>query len=460
MSFQNIFLHTKLISGITLPTLALTFLSPLSATASVHIDSRGTSPIALAVEPSTGLSAIYVVESINGATAQFEAKNTSRPVWYTFGARGAAYAEAIPDGEIAYEGMTSRVALRPDCGFVVEDGTSRTYFWVVDYSQHVLSLKSLNINESESDCRTVTLSLEGNAQPIYYYTINGRRTLLSRELILSYNTVSYSPEDNGFISSTATTSLSDVEGTIHCEAPLCDTDFTLTGDRFLREWNGNSESVNTPIYRARNVDAHTTSEQTNEKYDNQQGNSGGSDGNLGGNAPADITFSAQVTPAAIFTEWQMSRHPEFETIDLRYRELEFTHTFSDAGTTFVRFVAANADGGCEYYSPTYQVAIGESSLRCPNAFSPKTSPGVNDEWKVSYKSIVEFRCDIFSRWGVRVASLDHPSKGWDGRHNGKYVDAGVYYYIIKAKGSDGRVYNLKGDINIIDYNNAARQTAQ
>ncbi len=29
--------------------------------------------------------------------------------------------------------------------------------------------------------------------------------------------------------------------------------------------------------------------------------------------------------------------------------------------------------------------------------------------------------------------------------------SGVYYYIIKATGSDGRQYNLSGDINIIGY---------
>ena len=33
--------------------------------------------------------------------------------------------------------------------------------------------------------------------------------------------------------------------------------------------------------------------------------------------------------------------------------------------------------------------------------------------------------------------------------NGKLVLPGVYFYVIEAEGSDGKRYNLKGDINIL-----------
>ena len=31
------------------------------------------------------------------------------------------------------------------------------------------------------------------------------------------------------------------------------------------------------------------------------------------------------------------------------------------------------------------------------------------------------------------------------------MDTGVYYYVIEARGADGKNYKLKGDINIIRY---------
>ena len=97
------------------------------------------------------------------------------------------------------------------------------------------------------------------------------------------------------------------------------------------------------------------------------------------------------------------------------------------------------------------ITIGESVLECPNAFSPQGSEGINDEWRVSYRSIVEFQCWIFNRWGVEICHLTDPSQGWDGKYKGKYVKSGVYFYVIEARGADGKEYKLSGDINILNY---------
>ena len=85
----------------------------------------------------------------------------------------------------------------------------------------------------------------------------------------------------------------------------------------------------------------------------------------------------------------------------------------------------------------------------PNAFSPGTSPGVNDEFRVVYKSLVKFSCWIFNRWGQLLYHWTDPAQGWDGKKGGKYVSPGVYFYVIEAEGSDGIKYKKKGDINIL-----------
>ena len=55
----------------------------------------------------------------------------------------------------------------------------------------------------------------------------------------------------------------------------------------------------------------------------------------------------------------------------------------------------------------------------------------------------------FDRYGNKMIEFDDPSKGWDGKYKGKYVKPGVYYYVIEAKGADGKEYKKKGDINIL-----------
>lgn len=431
---------------------------PSLISAQITIEGLPHAPVIITPETSTGLSAIYVIETRSNASITYQAKNTSHPTWYTFGQMGAAYADQIPDNELDYSGNLSVLSdIRPDCGYVIEDGNNRTYFWIVDYSNHALKLNSLSISE-ETDCSTTFLQLDGKASPIYYYNINGRRLELSREMALSYATMEYSPDSQSYIETEAKVMLSNAEGTLHCNSALCDTEYTLEGDRFLTAWGLPAQQVRTSMTAAMRVEAHTEAQQISDTSDNQQHVSTGDEtGALGGSAPVEITFTAQVTPAALYTEWQLSSYPEFDDISLRDNNLEFSRIFQDAGTVYVRFVAANANGGCEYYSEVYQINIGESDLHCPNAFSPQDSPGINDEWKVSYRSITEFKCSIFNRWGICVATLDHPSQGWDGKYKGKYVGPGVYYYVIKARGADGRQYNLKGDINIINYNNEGVQ---
>ena len=232
-------------------------------------------------------------------------------------------------------------------------------------------------------------------------------------------------------------------------APLTNTTFTISGDRFSTEW-GRGVSVTSDTYTALAVDANTTATQTERDSDNEQRTDSES---LGGSAPAEITFKAYCSDAVEYREWQFSADPEFNDVSVSLKEDEITYTFTEQGTTYVRFLAANADGSCTTESEPYQVTIGESALECPNAFSPDASEGINDVWKVSYKSLTSFKCWIFDRYGVEMCHFEDPSQGWDGKYKGKYVKSGVYFYVIEATGSDGKKYKKKGDINILKSKN-------
>lgn len=400
---------------------------------------------------STGLETVYILHSTQSVTAHYRTDKTGIKV-FRFSSLGGGYAQEIT---ATHNGNDLTFTLESgDMGYMIEEpGTTPKCYWITDYSAHPYQVESVEKSD-DSDCATAVLSVNGKADRITYYSVNGAPQTLDRGIKIIYNTLEFNSEQNSYKGITAENTFAYLSPSLQVPAPLCESSFSLTGDKFLEQW-GIAHEVQSPVYAPWCVEARTNAEQTTDQADNEQ--SSGITG-LGGSAPCEITFSAAVTDAAIYTQWQMSTNSMFDDIDRRFNETEFTYTFTEQGIMYVRFVAGNNDGTCEYTSEVYEVNIGESALTCPNAFSPGASEGINDEWKVSYKSIVDFECHIFNRWGQKITELRSPQQGWDGKYKGKLVPAGVYYYVIKATGSDGRKYNLNGDINIINYTNSQPAT--
>ncbi len=405
--------------------------------------------LTVAPDPQSGLNDLYVLYQTVGVQAEYTASTSTAPVkWYRYSQLGGGYAEEI-QGIVHAGNKWTLPRLEGDMGYIIEEGSSRYYCWVADYSAHPYNVSAL-AEGPESDCDRISLIPSGKADEMVYYSINGRRMTIDRGIRLIYDTQKYDADRAEYTTETTETTFAYLTPTLHADAPLCATQFRLVGDRFLQSW-GMAMTTISPEVQPTAVRCETTAEVTSQSADNEQTVAGSEGGALGGSAPVTVDFHAAVTDAAIFREWQFSRYEDFSVIDLRYNQLDISQTFLDQGSTYVRFMAANDTGDCSYAGPTYTVFIGDSALEIPNAFSPDASEGVNDIWKVSYKSLIEFECHIFNRYGTKMKSFTDPADGWDGKYNGKYVPAGVYYYVIKAKGADGQVYNRSGDINIIKY---------
>ena len=400
------------------------------------------------VEPAanTGLKKIFVLHETEGVSMTYTATTQNPVTFYRYGEMGGGYAQPI-DIISADEGLVYTLEqVIPNCGYIIEEGTTRYYCWVTDYSQYPLTLSSISADD-DRDCSTVTLHVTGEGHEIYYYTINGARKTLSRDLKLSYYNLEW--DDSLHWQQNLVTELQEnFKPTIVMPAPTCNTTFTLSGDRFMEFWD-EAVTIESNSWATAAVDVRAIA--TQEARDNDNEKKSGTEGALGGSAPVHITFEAFCTDEVVHKEWQMALDPEFNDIQLRLNQEVVEQDFNEAGVTYWRFIGSNGDGSCEAYSDVFTVDIGESELVCPNVFTPGTSPGVNDVWKVSYRSITDFHCWIFNRWGNQIIELTHPSQGWDGTYHGKLVNPGVYYYVIQAQGSDGKKYKLSGDINIIRY---------
>ena len=416
---------------------------------SVKFEGNARQVMEITPEKSTGLNKIYVLYGTGGVSMKYEAINLSSNVkWYKYGSQGGGYADEIA-GIVKNGNVTVLNQVIPNSGYIIEEGDNRTYLWVTDYADYELSLVSIEASEQQ-DCGTISLDVTGNGKDITYTTINGVGKKLSREMILTYNTLEWDNDDNQWVQKEVAKEYEGLKNNIREQAPLCDSEFILTGDQFLKFW-GEELTVSSPVCKAHSIDIRTNAEQSERNIDNEKKD--GNEGGLGGSAPAEITFTAYPTDAVAYREWQMSTDSGFETVERSFIDDVYQETFNEEGTFYVRYIAKNSDGTCDAVSDVYTVTIGESLLACPNAFSPQGSPGVNDEWKVQYKSLISFKCWIYNRWGVQVCELTDASQGWDGKYKGKYVQSGTYYYVIQAVGADGKEYNRKGNINIINYNN-------
>lgn len=437
-------------------SLRLFFLLLLTSltSAAAELTFRGNPLQAIAVDApaSSGLTKVYVLSDLRGVSVRFESQTGSTVSWQRYSALGGGYAEPVASTQ---SGRVSTLTnLEGNMGYIVADGSTNYFFWIVDYSAYEPVLTSLTLSD-QTDCSTTWLDFTGSAGPIPYYGINGQPLEVNREFTLTYNTLEFNSEEFVYDQVEKTQTLSSISSSLYCPPALCQTTYTLSGDRFTRVWGRDSE-VSSPAVDPVAVECQTRAVQQERDNDNEVK----VDAALGGSGPAEITFSSAVTDGALYHEWELARDPEFNQTFVRYSDLEFTYTFREQGTTYVRLLVANANGSCEAESDVYTVSIGESMLKCPNAFSPGASEGVNDEWKVSYKSIVEFDCRIFDRSGRQLAHLTEPWQGWDGKIGGKVAPSGVYFYVVRATGADGKNYKLSGDINIIGYKKTDVNAAQ
>ena len=389
----------------------------------------------------TGLDYVFVIPSSSPATIRFNSKSGSPVNWYRFDRTGINNKTPISNGNsLTYS------SAEKDYGYVIEQGDASIYLWLSTYKE----VSSLYPDEEYANqCEDVRLA--GTGLDIAYYTINGKWKGVNRAV--AYKTWKWDDtlKDLKMVEDTVQGLVSKSGETVslYAPAPYEKTLFTVIDSIPYKGWNGAIKTFSTSDeYEPRAILVKAIVEPLRENAINEL-KSDMEEGVFGGSAPVEMKFEAYVSGDNYYAWEFMQENPsevDDPMVDAIYPDKILRYTFKDEGTTYVRLKATNS-----YCSrdTSFTITVGESRLEAPNIFSPGTSPSVNDEWKVAYKSIVQFKCWIFNRWGVEIFRFSDPAQGWDGKYKGKLVPPGVYYYIIEAKGADNQNYKLKGNINIL-----------
>lgn len=395
-------------------------------------------------ELTTGLNmGVYVVSPIDNLTITFTSDSDQPMQIYTFTSSGAS--AKLPAAGAQQTGSTITLSGgRRDCGYVVEQGNDAYYFWVSTY----IPVSNLENDYTYSNiCMSARITGEGITIP--YCTTTGSMDAVPRKV--RYYTWEWDEENQVAVTDVLVEEevVPELDDKLVITSPYQKTLITLI-DEIPVMWGSPAATISTAEeFEPRAIFLRSSVTQSGRRADNELEVSLDA-GILGGSAPVTVDFKAYVNEDN-YVAWQIF-HSEAgaddpdPVIDAIYPVDELSYTFKEAGTVYVRLYSENST--CSEYE-TYTVTISESYIDAPNAFSPGASPGVNDEWRVAYKSLVEFKCVIFDRWGQEVCRFEDPSMGWDGYYHGKLAPPGVYFYVIQAKGSDGNEYKLKGHINII-----------
>jgi gliding motility-associated-like protein len=426
--------------------ISLFFLAGILATAmqaqSKYTVSGGGGVPLMAEQPRPNVE-VWLLNGLTNSQISFTSATSAVHQWYKYHGTNAVPVASTQNGN------TSTVYnLEDGYGYYV-DLLPDTAVWIIDYSLYKPKFFGLETID-DYPCEYLNLTADVEAEPLYYETPYGAAPYtLQRTFTLTYNNLEWDDAAKSFNEKTETLNLTGNISSISLEnKPLENTTFILIGDAFA-EYFGIAANVSTE-YSAVAVEAHATAETEREYGESELHETGDV---LGGSAPVEYVFTAYANePVASSYLWDVKKREANGTLTniVHYPgNTTLKYNFETDGTFVVSLQVSNGQSSCVDTSQVFNVEIGETIVKIPNAFSPGSSVGVNDEFRIAYKSITSFKATIFNRWGNVLYTWTDPSKGWDGRVNGKFVPTGAYYVIVEYTDSKGKKHRESSDVNIL-----------
>jgi gliding motility-associated-like protein len=133
-----------------------------------------------------------------------------------------------------------------------------------------------------------------------------------------------------------------------------------------------------------------------------------------------------------------------------------THSFQDVGVFTVQLIAVS-DNGCSDTASTEITT--NANINFPNAFTPNTNNGNggvynennldNDVFFPYTKGVLEYKLQIFNRWGELIFETNDLRQGWDGYYKGKLCQQDVYVWKVDMTFNNGKTFIKTGDVTLL-----------
>ncbi|MDC0313599.1 gliding motility-associated C-terminal domain-containing protein [Flavobacteriales bacterium] len=160
---------------------------------------------------------------------------------------------------------------------------------------------------------------------------------------------------------------------------------------------------------------------------------------VGGYAPLDVYFSNPATHGSVL--WNFGDGTSSE-------DFSPSHTFEEYGTYTIELIVTDASGKEKKDYRVIEVEANSAITILPNVFTPN-GDGINDLCAVKGKHLATFQMKVFNRSGDVIFESQSIDNSWDGKNKfGEDIPTGTYFYLISARGIDGKVYEHTGPITL------------
>ena len=192
------------------------------------------------------------------------------------------------------------------------------------------------------------------------------------------------------------------------------------------------------------------------------------------NISSPIVINAQPTPVASFSINSSSLNLPYDQLictNLSVNANQYEWSFGDGGTSsavspeynytsignYQIQLIAITPYGCRDTAKTD--IITDADIVFPNAFTPNENGSnggyysfndySNDIFFPYSSGVIEYKLEIFNRWGELIFETTDVKQGWDGYYRNKICQVGVYIWKAYAKFNNGKEFSKTGDVTLL-----------
>jgi hypothetical protein len=140
------------------------------------------------------------------------------------------------------------------------------------------------------------------------------------------------------------------------------------------------------------------------------------------------------------------------------------HKYENPGSYTVSLVTTSADGCIDtsFLDTPIVVDWKTGFIKFPNVFKWNGTgptggawqegvyPEMDNVFRPFFENIMEYKLQIFNRWGVLIYESNDLKKGWDGYFEDKNLaDQGVYVWKVTGRFADGEYFDKVGDVTFL-----------